>query len=63
MKLNLWIVCACALAVGIGQAKEKPAKSDKDALQGSWTAVSGTNGGKELTADEVKTIKVTFAGD
>jgi uncharacterized protein (TIGR03067 family) len=63
MKLGLLFVCACGLMVGIVQAKEKPAKSDKDALQGSWSAVSGSHEGKEMTADELKSIKVIFAGD
>jgi uncharacterized protein (TIGR03067 family) len=63
MKLVLWVVCTCGLLAAAAQAVEKEkAKSDKDALQGTWTAVSGTHDGKEMTGDELKAT-LTFKGD
>jgi RNA polymerase sigma factor (sigma-70 family) len=41
---------------------EKP-KSDKDALQGAWVAVSAEEGGNKAPEDKLKDIELVFSGD
>jgi len=61
MRLLSSMVVACGLLVIVAHAEEK--KNDKDALQGSWMAVSGTEDGKAMAADKIKDAVVTFKGD
>jgi RNA polymerase sigma factor (sigma-70 family) len=48
-----------------GKVADEPKtdKSDKDKLQGSWTAVSGEMGEKEVPEEAVKNCKFVFTGD
>jgi uncharacterized protein (TIGR03067 family) len=64
MKFQLSVVAACVLLVPVARAvgEEKP-KGDKDALQGTWSMVSGTQDGKPVPEDVIKRIKVVVSGD
>ena len=60
------LVVGIALCLtGANPAKEDQAKKDKDQMQGTWTAVSGEQEGKEFSEDGLKqgNMKMTFKGD
>ncbi len=59
---NLAGVAAAAERGGEGQ-KAAPGKSDRDRLQGTWLLIALEKGGAKVTDDEVKGMKIVFAGD
>jgi uncharacterized protein (TIGR03067 family) len=64
MKFQLSVVAACALLVSaVWAVEEEKPKSDKDALQGTWSMVAGTRDGKSLPEDVIKRIKFVVSGD
>jgi uncharacterized protein (TIGR03067 family) len=63
MRLQLLVIFACALMVSAGRSEDKPAPSDKDKIQGTWLVVSAEQGGKPLSPEDAKTLKLVFAGD
>lgn len=58
MRLAFLLVVA-GVALGAGA----PGGSDLDKFQGNWRLVSLHNEGRELPAEEVKSIKVTIKGE
>ena len=57
MRKYAWLVAAVALVglVGCG--------SDRDKLQGTWTAEKGESAGGSKSGDELKDTRVVFSGD
>jgi uncharacterized protein (TIGR03067 family) len=56
-------ILACALMVSAGRSEDKPAPPDKDQIQGTWLLVSGEAGGKPITPEDAKALKLIIAGD
>ena len=54
-----------AASGGSGTLADDKAELEKEArkFQGTWTIESSVTGGRELPADELKTLVVTFEGD
>ena len=63
MKPQLSLVAACVLLVPVAWAVEEKSKSDKDALQGTWSMISCSQDGKPLPEDVIKSISVVVSGD
>jgi uncharacterized protein (TIGR03067 family) len=61
VKAKLLLVVAVGLAL-VAADKPDAKKEDKDAIQGTWTFVSGERNGEE-PPDNVKSMKLTFKGD
>jgi uncharacterized protein (TIGR03067 family) len=59
----LGLVSAFALVVSTSAAQDKGGTGDKDKLQGTWSVVSATKGGKAMPADQTKGVTVTFKAD
>jgi uncharacterized protein (TIGR03067 family) len=55
------LIAVVAFAGLAPDAKEDAAKKDLEALQGTWIVVSAVRDGKELTADELKDIRLSYA--
>jgi hypothetical protein len=51
MRLQLLAVGVCSLLVAAGTAEDKPAPTDKDKIQGTWSLVSSAVGVKSVLAD------------
>jgi RNA polymerase sigma factor (sigma-70 family) len=45
------------------KAKDKKAKSDKEAIQGTWVAVSGEQNGEKVPKEKLEAIKLIFTED
>jgi uncharacterized protein (TIGR03067 family) len=60
MNARIVLILAAVAAVAGGPA---PDKKDLDKLQGTWQMQSGTNEGKEVSADEAAKVKITFEGN
>ena len=63
MKLHLWVALAFGLLLAPARAEDKPAKGDKEKLQGTWAVVSGERNGKPIPEETVKNAKLVFAAD
>jgi uncharacterized protein (TIGR03067 family) len=64
MKLRwLSLVVVCSLMGSVGTAQDKAGSSDKDKIQGTWSAVAGQHNGKAVPSDQVKGVQVVFTGD
>jgi uncharacterized protein (TIGR03067 family) len=63
MRMVLLLALPCSLWVADGRAADKPARSDKEKIQGTWVLVSGENGGKPVSPEAAKNMSVVFAGD
>jgi uncharacterized protein (TIGR03067 family) len=63
MRLQLLAALAFGLLVATARAEDKPAKGDKEKIQGTWTIVSGERDGQPIPEEAIKTIKLVFAGD
>jgi uncharacterized protein (TIGR03067 family) len=64
MTFHLSVVAACVLLGPVARAgAEETPKSDKAALQGTWSMVSGTQDGKPVPEDVIKRIKLVVSGD
>jgi uncharacterized protein (TIGR03067 family) len=63
--LALFCVVGLAASGGSGTLADDKAEFEKEArkFQGTWTIESSLAGGRELPADELKTLVVTFDGD
>jgi uncharacterized protein (TIGR03067 family) len=63
MNKPMLLALTAGLLAGLAAAAPAPdKKEDKDAIQGTWTVVSGEEGGKPLP-DQLKSLKMTFKDD
>ena len=60
---TLGLIALFGLVVSGTAAQDKPGTSDKDKLQGTWSIESMKMGGKDMPAEELKKVKLTFTGD
>jgi uncharacterized protein (TIGR03067 family) len=63
MRQKLSVVIVVGLLVAAAGAEDKPAKGDKEKLQGTWALVSGEHDGQPIPEEVAKTIKLAFTGD
>src|SRR5947209_4618681 len=56
-------LAAALLLAAAGGAEDKAAKKDRDALQGTWVAVSFESGGEKRSEEETKKITSVVKGD
>jgi uncharacterized protein (TIGR03067 family) len=61
MKAWVLLPLALGLLMGADSPKEKPAKSDKDKLQGTWQAVKAERDGEAIK--KASLYKMVFKGD
>jgi uncharacterized protein (TIGR03067 family) len=57
------LVIGFGLLVATAKAEDKPAKGDKEKIQGTWALVSGEHDGQPIPEEAAKNIKLVFAGD
>ena len=62
-KVSVALVIGFGLLVAAARAEDKPAKTDKEKIQGTWALVSGERDGKPIPEERRKNSKVVFAGD
>jgi uncharacterized protein (TIGR03067 family) len=60
---TLWLIVVFTLAVSSTAGQDKAGTSDKDKLQGAWKVVSGVKGGKDMPAEMLKSVEMSFVGD
>jgi uncharacterized protein (TIGR03067 family) len=63
MRVQLLAALTFGLLLAPARAEDKPAKGDKEKLQGTWAVVSGERNGKPIPEEMVKNVKLAFAGD
>ena len=63
MKRKWFLTLAFGLLAITAAADDKPAKGDKEKLQGTWSLVAGTRDGKAMSEERVKAIQLVIAGD
>ena len=65
MKLFLLsaLVGSSGLAVLAALAPNKAAETDRQALQGTWAATGSKGFGKDVPAEDLQTLKLTFRGN
>jgi uncharacterized protein (TIGR03067 family) len=59
----MWMVAVFALVVSSSLGQDKAGTTDKDKIQGTWVPVAGTKGGKDMPAEMVKGVKISFTTD
>lgn len=63
MLRQLSLVFLVLIVASPARAADEQAKAVKEKLQGTWTAQAASKGGREMPADKLNTLKITFAGD
>jgi uncharacterized protein (TIGR03067 family) len=63
MRRKVSVALVVGLLVATARAEDKPAKGDKEKIQGTWTIVSGEHDGQPIPDEAIKSIKLVYAGD